>query len=206
MKDYIDEMNKSRKANGYKTIDEVIDLAQTNTVFDLFSVLISGTVSVGDGNIFYPNVLIQNIGGKISIGQNNTFFGGTRIISEYGEIFVGNDNEIGENSISIKSNKSQITIKNECRLMGGAQITDDCYLGNGSQVLGNIKMAKCILSDGKSYREKNPNNRGGVIKGYGIASSLKIDIGMVISGNGKFSIDDIILQEKNHPDWMTEAH
>ena len=180
------------------------ELAKENTIFDLFSVLISRSVSLGKGNIIYPNVIIENNTGTIIIGENNNLFNGTTIQNLSGKIEIGNDNEIGENAISIKNSQGKIEIKNNCRLMNGPQILDDCYLGNGTQVLGNIKMSGCILADGESYKEKNPNKRGGVLKGFGTANKLRIETGMVINGNGTMTTDMMESQEKYHPNWIGE--
>ena len=199
---YIEQMNRAREENGFRTIDEMYELAKENTIFNLFSVLISRSVSLGKGNIIYPNVIIENMAGTIIIGGNNTIFNGTTIQNFSGKIEIGHDNEIGENAISIKNDQGKIEIKDNCRLMNGPQILDDCYLGNGTQVLGNIKMSGCTLADGESYKEKNPNVRGGVLKGFGTANKLRIEIGMVINGNGVMTVDMIERQEKYHPNWM----
>ena len=201
---YIEKMNRAREERGFRTIDEIYELAKENTIFDLFSVLISRSVSLGKGNIIYPNVMIENIAGTIVIGENNNLFNGTTIQNLSGNIEIGNHNEIGENAISIKNSKGKIQIKDNCRLMNGAQILDDCYLGNGAQVLGNIKMSDCILADGESYKEKNPNKRGGVLKGFGTANKLRIEMGMVINGSGILSADMIERQETYHPNWAKE--
>ena len=201
---YMEQMNQVREEEGFRTIDELYELAQENTIFDLFSVLISRSVDIGKGNIIYPNVMIENIAGTILIGENNKLFNGTRIQNLSGSIEIGNDNEIGENVISIKNGQGKIEIKDNCRLMNGPQILDDCYLGSGTQVLGNIKMSGCILADGESYKEKNPNKRGGVLKGFGTANNLRIETGMVINGNGTMTADRIERQEKYHPNWMVE--
>ena len=200
----IEQMNRVREEKGFRTIDEMYELAKENTVFDLFSVLIGRSVCIGKGNTIYPNVTIENSAGTIIIGENNNLFNGTKIRNVSGKIEIGNDNEIGENAIRIKNGQGKIEIKDNCRLMNGAQIMDDCYLGNGTQVLGNIKMSGCILADGGSYKEKNPNKRGGVIKGFGIANKLRIETGMVINGNGTMTMDMLEKQEKYHPNWMDE--
>ncbi|HET9907559.1 MAG TPA: hypothetical protein VFQ23_12990 [Anaerolineales bacterium] len=197
-------MNRVREEKGFRTIDEIYELAKENTIFNPFSVLISRSVSLGKGNIIYPNVVIENMAGIIVIGDHNNLFNGTTIRNLSGKIEISNDNEIGENAISIKNSQGKIEIKDNCRLMNGAQILDDCYVGNGAQVLGNIKMRGCILADGESYKEKNPNRRGGVLKGFGTANNLQIEIGMVINGNGSMSADMIERQETYHPNWAEE--
>jgi len=186
------------------SIDQVYDLAQNNVIYDVFSILISTKVIIGKGNTFYPNVVLECINGVSTIGNNNKFYNGTTIRIVQSELEIGDRNEIGENGISITTTKGKTIIRNGCRLRNNAQIMDNCCIGNGAQVLGNIKMSNCILEDGEAYTYKDPNKRGGVLKGYGIANSLKIGTGEVINGNGIMTNEMIERQEKYHPNWMNE--
>ena len=194
-------MNIVREENGYLTLNELLELGKQNSIFDIFSVLISRSVVLGINNIIYPNVVIK---GKTSIADSNILFNGTNIQSFSGKIEIGSGNEIGENTVSIKAVDTNIIIKNKCRLMNSAHILDGCYLGDGSQVLGNIKISNCCLEDGESYREMNPNNRGGVIKGFGSGNNLKIEKGLVINGNGTMTNEMKEKQEKYHANWKAE--
>ncbi len=195
-------MNRVRIENGYLTIDEILELTQSNSVYDPFSLLITRGVIVGSGNVFYPSVLITSeMSEYIVIGNENIFYAGCMLCSKNGIITIGNSNEIGENGIKIKSEKIAIAIKDQCRLNNGAQIHDGCQLGNGSQVLGNIKVQECIVEDGESYRIKDPNQRGGVLKGFGYAKGLVVKKGEVICGEGDFAKSALERQETYHPNW-----
>ena len=198
-------LNEQRIKNGFLSIEQVVELAETNTIFDPFSVLIGSGVKIGKGNTLYPNVTIELTGGAIVIGDNNTFSSGLRIVSKSGEILIGNYNQIGENQTLIQSTGSQIHINNYCRIMNGAIVLDGCYLGQGSQVLGTVKLTKCHLGDGESYVEKNPNLRGGVIKGFGTAIDLRVDAGFVINGQGPMNQTMVEKQETYHPNWRIEG-
>ncbi len=204
MQEYIDKMNEQREHNGYKTIEQLFELAQENTIYDLYSVLISKNVRFGKGNVIYPNVLIECTNGVIIIGDNNKLFSGTNIQVNGSEVKIGSSNEIGENGCSIQTTKGITVIKNECRLKNNAQIMDNCTLGDGAQVLGCIKVLHCILGDGQSYKGKDPNERGGVLKGQGIAKGLTVKKGEVINGNGEMSENMIERQEQYHPNWKNE--
>lgn len=197
-------MNDARKAGGFLTIEEMLELAKENIFYDIFSTVIGRNVRLGKGNIFYPNVTVQAGAQTVTIGSRNIFFSGTRIVSQEAGIAIGDANEIGENGILIKAAKKPVTVGNECRLMNGAQIGDGCSIGNGCQVLGSIKMVLCTLGDGGSYKEKNPNERGGVLKGFGTATGLTVGKGSVIGGNGLFKEADMVRQEVNHPNWRNE--
>jgi len=194
----INYINQVRSENGYRTIDELLDIGKRNTIYDIFSILISKTVSIGSGNVFYPNVLIK---GETTIGDSNTLFSGTNIQAIKGIVKIGSGNEIGENIAEIKASNGKVNITDQCRIMNNAHIMDGCYLGKGSQVLGNIKISNCYLCDGESYKERNPNNRGGVIKGFGTGNNLKIATGMVINGNGIMKMEMLERQEKYHSNW-----
>ena len=201
---YFSCINDARAKNGFMSIDDLYELTKTNTIYDIFSIIISSTVRIGIGNIIYPNVVIESDKSLVDICDNNTFYSGTRIVAKNGKVIIGTNNEIGENSVSIKSENTKIEVKNECRLNNCAQLLCNSYFGNGSQVLGNIKVINCNLYDGLSYKEINPNKRGGVLKGFGIANNLNIGIGKVINGKGIMTIDMIEDQEKYHPNWMND--
>jgi UDP-3-O-[3-hydroxymyristoyl] glucosamine N-acyltransferase len=204
MDSVIEYMNKIRKEDNLYTINDLLLLSETNTIFDPFSILISKSVVIGNGNIIYPNVVIRNITGHIEIGNSNQLFAGLNIVCENGKIRIGNENELGENGVEIRSIDGTISITNQCRINKGAQILDECVLENGSQILGNIKVRKCRLGSGTSYKGKDPNNRGAVLKGYGYAKGLSVEVGHVIFGKGDFNQDMIELQKKYHPNWRNE--
>jgi hypothetical protein len=204
MDSVIKYMNKVRQENNFYTIDDLYLLSETNTVFDPFSILISKSVAIGNRNIIYPNVVISNITGHIEIGNNNQLFAGLNIVCENGTIRIGNENELGENGGEIRSTHGTIDIANQCRINKGAQILDECVLENGSQILGSIKVSRCRLGSGTSYEGKDPNKRGAVLKGYGYAKRLSVEVGHVIFGKGDFNQDMIELQEKYHPNWRNE--
>jgi hypothetical protein len=195
-------INKSRRKNDFLLIDEILSLSKTNIILDPFSLLISRNAIIGMNNTFFPNVIIQTRNkGKIYIGSSNKIFPGTNIMSANQRILINVDNEIGENGIEIRAEYKDILIFNECRLNNGAQILDGCRFYNGSQVLGRIKVQDCILKEGTSYKESNPNQRGGVLKGFGYAKGLIVEEGEVIFGKGNFEQEMVERQEKYHPNW-----
>jgi hypothetical protein len=67
-------MDDVRVAAGLLTIDEVLALCSSNTIFDPFSVLISRKVEIGAGNILYPvTSLLSDGSATLTIGNDNTF-------------------------------------------------------------------------------------------------------------------------------------
>ena len=59
-------LDKYRREQGFKEMDEMIALAEHNSIPDPFSVLISKTSKIGAGNTFYPCVTSEGCrGGNI---------------------------------------------------------------------------------------------------------------------------------------------
>jgi len=204
MLDLIDEINKQREAQGFLTIKELTTLIkEDNIIFDPFSTLISKEAKIGKNNIFYPSVTIEtDNNGIISIGDKNKFFSQTYILANLGEITIGDHNQFGEGGISIKANQknSKIIIGNNGRYINHVQIIGTTHLGSGSQIIGGpITVQDCLLKGGLVYTSDDPDKRGGVIKGFGIARDLIISTGEVINGLGSFDSEMIQRQSFYHP-------
>lgn len=174
----------------------------TNTIYSPLSVLISETVSVGKNNTFYPNVVIEcHDEGMITIGDNNTFYPGTYILCTNGEVVIGNNNEFGPSGLTIKANSPEATIAigNDGRYSDGASIMGRSTLGSGSQILGNITVQNCNLDGGASFTHPDPDLRGAVLKGMGLARNLTLTAGQVVNGLGDFSKAPVEQQSVYHP-------
>lgn len=195
-------MNEQRDLCGFLSIEKTALLCkQENIVLDLFSVLISKTVEIGSGNIFYPNVIIETKkAGQIIIGENNVFHSNTFLLAEQGSISIGNNNQFGDGGLSVKANMpdSKITIESNGRYLNGAQLLGHSFLGSGSQVIGHITVQNCRLESGKSYLHDNPNERAGLLKGFGLAKNLIVASGKVIDGAGVFNQKQIKSQSFYH--------
>jgi hypothetical protein len=197
-------VDAQRTARGFMTISEVLALAGEahNTILDPFSILVSRTAKLGQGNVVYPNVIIEaNQGGKISIGDGNIFFPGTLLLAAGGRIEVGDENQFGDGGVRVKTHlaDSLIEIGSRGRYMSGAEISGTCHLGSGTQVLGAISVQNCRLGAGDSFKDPNPETRGGVLKGFGIARNLTVLQGQVINGQGTFEQNRIQQQIVYHP-------
>lgn len=186
----INSINQQRSKKDFYSIMELLELSKNeNTILDPFSTLISRKVKMDNNNTFYPNTIVEiNNNGHISIGSNNIFYPNTFLLADTATISIGNDNIFGDGGLSIKANTktSKIIIGNCGRYMNGAQIIGNSYLGNGSQILGNITAQNCYLEDGESYTHSNVNLRGAVLKGNGLARNIKLSKGTVINAQGLF--------------------
>lgn len=204
LQEIIKSIDSQRKARGLLTIEEVLGLRKKdNIILDPFSVLISKETKIGSKNIFYPSVIIEIINnGKISIGDGNTFFPQTNLFAGPGEIIIGDNNQFGDGGVSIKANQpgAKVTVGNEGRYINGVQIIGNSSLGSGSQIIGGlVTVQDCFIGNGFPYTYPEPEGRGGVIKGFGIARNLSIRQGEVINGAGAFLQEDIKKQSFYHP-------
>lgn len=200
MDDYI---TTARHHKGFLSIDELIGAAgKNNTILDPASVLVADGVTIGKGNVFYPNVVIERQGeGVITIGDNNTFYPGTYILSSAGTITIGSNNEFGSGGCTIKANTpdARIVIGDGGRYSDATSIMGKTTLGSGSQVLGNITVQGCSLAAGGTYQAPDPDDRAAVLKGFGLARGINLDRGQVVNGAGNFANAPVEWQRSYHP-------
>lgn len=183
--------------------DELVKtIGHDNTILDAHSVLISKKAVVGKDNVFYPNVVIEcEEQDALIIGNGNTFYPGVYIISSIGMVRIGDTNEFGPAGVTIKANsqRAMISIGNGGRYCDGASIIGQTNLGDGSQILGNITVQSCSLESGGTNQEPDPDKRAGVLKGFGLARNLSLNIGQVINGAGNFENAPVEWQRSYHP-------
>ena len=198
----IHTMDETRAQSGFMILAQIMTLAQTNTIYDPFSTLISASAQIGRGNMFYPGTIIEiRNQGMIVIGDENSFFVGTSLLADHGNIQIGSRNELGDGGLRIKANTPDvlIMIADNGRYRNNAEITGRCTFGSGTQVLGAIAVLNCTLGAGDSYRDPDPEQRGGVLKGFGNARNLTVPRGQVINGLGIFSQSALESQLVYHP-------
>lgn len=198
-----DYLETQRAAKGFYTPTSLIaTVGQQNRILDPYSVVISSKSTIGKGNVFYPNVIIeQRDEGHIAIGDNNVFYPGTYIYASHGKITIESQNEFGPAGLTIKANVPEVAIAigSHGRFCDGASIMGASSLGSGSQILGAITVQGCILAEGGSSTEPNPDKRAAVLKGFGLARGLTLSTGQVVNGHGNFSDSPIETQRSYHP-------
>jgi hypothetical protein len=193
----------ARRSLGFLSLRETIALASRGVaVPDPNSVQVSPGVLLGAGVVLWPNVILQiPAGGGIAVGAGSVLFPGARIVASGGLITVGSDAEIGEEGgFTIKAESGDaIEIGNGARLLGGGSLTRSNRLGRGAQVIGPIRCQDCRLGDGGTYRDPEPDERGGVLKGSGVARRLDVPQGHVIQAFGLFADGVMRRQSYFHP-------
>ncbi|MGO4705137.1 hypothetical protein AB4072_05085 [Microvirga sp. 2MCAF38] len=198
-----DALDEGRRALGFLGIEETIRLATRGiTVPDPLSVLISPRVTLGANVTLWPNTILQCASdGELGIGAGTVVFPGTRVVASAGRIEIGSDVELGEEGgFTIKAeNKAVITIGDGARLLGGGSLALSNEIGNGAQILGPIRCQNCRLGSGGTHREPDPDLRGGVLKGSGVARNIDVPQGHVIQSFDLFASAVMRPQSYFHP-------
>jgi len=197
-------LDAARESAGFLGIAEVVALAERGvTIFDPLSTLVSRHARIGAGCVLYPTVIIDcDQASACVLGTGNTLLPGTRIIAaDGGRISVGAGNVIGEGGAQVKANRpdAAIEIADRTRLAAGAEIMGVSTIGTGCQVIGAIMAQSVRLEGGQDWTHPDPDERGAVLKGHGLARSLHLSRGEVINGNGDFSQAPVERQAAYHP-------
>jgi hypothetical protein len=193
-----------RRSMGFLTQAETLRLAAEGVLIpDPNSVLISPEVQVAAGSTLWPNTILQATeGGSIAVGAGTVLFPGTRMVAAGGRIAVGAGAEIGEEGgFTIKADGAAlIAIGDGARLLGGGSLVGANRIGCGAQIIGPIRCQTCTLGDGGTYRDPEPDERGGVLKGSGVARGIDVPRGHVIQAFGLFAEGILRRQSYFHPE------
>jgi carbonic anhydrase/acetyltransferase-like protein (isoleucine patch superfamily) len=193
----------ARERLGFLSEADTIALSRLGIVLpDPGSVLVSGDVRLAEDVVLWPSVVLQvAMGGGIMIGRGTNLFPGTRIVASGGSVTIGAKAEIGEEGgFTLKVGAGEaIDIGDGARLLGGGSLTLSNRIGRGAQILGPIRCQNCILGDGGTYRDPEPDERGGVLKGSGVARGIEVPQGHVIQAFGLFAEAVMRRQSYFHP-------
>ncbi|WP_328789405.1 hypothetical protein [Streptomyces sp. NBC_00273] len=196
-------LNDVRVQNGFLTLEDMMDLAARNTVFDPYSTLIARDARIGSGNVFYPGVVVRcDSGGECRIGDANTFHPATLVVAAAGgRVTIGDGCSLGPGGVQIKANqpKTDLRIGNGVRLLNGAEIVGSSLLGDGSQIIGAVAAQSVELGGGQDFTGPDPDLRGAVLKGFGLARAVRLNTGDVVNGAGDFASAPIERQLAYHP-------
>ncbi len=204
MNTVVNQIDTLRMSKNLLGVEQLIGLRNDDiTVFDPYSTLISTCAQLSAGTIIYPNCMVLcGAAGALSLGQNNVLYPSTVIQAGAGTIDIGDGNTFGPGGFVSTAMNSGETVKigNNGRFNSGANVYGNSHLGDGSQILGQISVDGCILGAGGSYREPDPDKRGGVLKGTGRAKKLNLKTGDVIQAFGIFDEQAIERQVVYHPE------
>ncbi|MFJ8040816.1 hypothetical protein ACIRBX_09965 [Kitasatospora sp. NPDC096147] len=205
MEELLARLDAARTAAGLYTVTELLDLADGGSVVhDPFSVLISRRVTLGQGNVFYPGVTVECDGASTcTIGSGNVFRSGAAVLAEAGgSVRIGDRNLIGEGGARLKANRAAAAVEvgDRTRLLNGPEIVGRSAIGDGCQVIGAIAVQSARLAGGGDHTHPDPDGRGAVLKGSGLARGLELAVGEVVNGSGDFAAAPVERQRAYHPD------
>lgn len=191
----------ARRRAGFLSLAETAALIEKGVVvLDPYSTLISPDVILCAGVTLWPSVVLElHDGGHLAVGEGTQLYSNTRIVAKGGKVFVGGDAEIGEEggfTIKAEGAACVIQVGDGARLLGGGSLTLDNMIGGGAQVLGPIRMQNCRLGAGGTYREPEPERRGAVLKGSGVARNIDLAAGKVIQAFGLFA--DALVRDQSY--------
>jgi hypothetical protein len=197
-------LDAAREGGGFLGIAQVVALSDRGiTIFDPFSTLVSRRAEIGAGCVLYPMVTVECDEASVCLlGTGNTLLPGTRIVATGGGcIRIGAGNVIGEGGAQVKADQpdARIEIANSTRLVSGAEIMGITTIGTGCQVIGAIRAQSVRLEGGQDWSHPDPDQRGAVLKGHGLARGLRLSAGEVVNGIGDFSQAPVERQATYHP-------
>lgn len=198
------EMDAARRGLGFLDAGETAALARRGiVVIEPRTTLVAAAAELEAGVVLWPGSIVEaGAAGAVTIGGGTVLFPGTRIVARAGRIRIGRNAEIGEEggfTIKTEAEVDTIEIGDGARLLGGGSLTGSNRLGDGAQVLGPIRMQRCRLDSGGSYGEPDPDRRGGVLKGSGVARDIVVPQGHVIQAFGLFAEAPLRRQSFFHP-------
>ncbi|WP_207482233.1 hypothetical protein [Arenibaculum pallidiluteum] len=195
--------DEGRRHLGFLTAAGTAALADRGVaVLDPGSTLVSPGIDWGRGVVLYPGTVVQRLDGAVAVGAGTVLFPGTRIVAAGGSVLVEEAAEIGEEGgFTLKAEEAGIRIRvgAGARLLGGGSLARSNEIGRGAQVLGPIRCQDCVLGDGGTHREPDPDRRGGVLKGTGVARGITVPAGHVIQAFGLFAEAPLRRQIEFHP-------
>lgn len=197
--------NDHRDALGYLSVDATCALAgQGVLVLDPNSTLIARSVAVGAGTVIYPGAVIScDEDSAVSVGERCVLYPGCLLEArEGGRIVIRHEVELGPGGVTIRAFESSdvIEIEELVRISGNCDLTGASELGRGAQILGAVSARSVRLAGGLGgYRWPDPDQRGAVLKGAGIADGITLGRGEVRSCRASFNDAKTERQSSYHP-------
>lgn len=186
-----------RRDLGFLTVSEVLQLCTTQQILDPSSTLISVKVQLGEGNVFYPGVVLQaDDESSCVIGHRNVFYPGAFVSAEHGGmILMGSGITLGPGNVQLKAGRGDaVAVGDSARLANGPVVTGRSVLGSGSQIVGAVEAQSVVLADGGDFQSSPPEKRGAVLKGAGLACGVRLAPGDLLQGFGDFAAANAVRQ------------
>jgi hypothetical protein len=194
-----------RQALGFMSAQELERLGNAGVLIpDPSSPLVSPRAAIGPATVIYPTVIVDaDAGSSITIGRRCRLYPGVLLEAREGaQITIGDDVELGPGGVSIRvsGGASAVVLESEVRLSGGCELSGNCRLGRGAQLLGAISARSITLGGGLGgHGWPDPDGRGAVLKGAGLAEEIVLERGEVRSCRPSFADMPTERQSAHHP-------
>jgi carbonic anhydrase/acetyltransferase-like protein (isoleucine patch superfamily) len=194
-----------RAGLGFLTVSETTALAARDVrVLDPHSTLVSSHAALAEGVLLYPNVLVQcDAGSRITVGVGTVLYPGTVLIaSDGGEIVIGVGCQLGPGGAQVKANQpgARIRLGDGARLFNGCEVVGVSELGVGAQIFGTVSAQSVRLGAGLGGHDwPEPDERGAVLKGSGLARGIELERGQVVNLTRSFADAPVENQSVYHP-------
>jgi hypothetical protein len=193
-----------RRTLGFMSAQELERLGGAGILIpDPSSPLVSPRAHIGQGTVIYPTVIIDaDAASAITIGRRCRLYPGVLLEARAGaQIVIADDVELGPGGVSIRvSASASAVLESEVRLSGGCELSGDCRLGRGAQLLGAISARSITLGGGLGgHSWPDPDGRGAVLKGTGLADGIVLERGEVRSCRPSFTEAPTERQSAHHP-------
>jgi hypothetical protein len=193
-----------RRSLGYLTVAETVGLAGEGVcVLDPASTLVATNAVIAPGAVLYPTVVVRcDAASRVSIGGDTVLWPGTVLIAQQGgEITVGESCELGPGGVQLKANTagSSIRLGRGARLLNGCEVVGVSSIGDGCQLLGAIAAQSVRLEGGRGYAWPEPDERGALLKGSGLARGITLARGQVMNLQPSFADTTVETQDSYHP-------
>jgi carbonic anhydrase/acetyltransferase-like protein (isoleucine patch superfamily) len=199
------QADENRRAMGFLTAAETLRLGEAGVrILDAHSTLVSAGVVLGPGAVLYPGVLVEkDADSSVVIGAETRLYPGTVVLaSGGGSVAVGAGCQFGPGGVQVKANAAgaQIRIGNGVRLLNGCEVVGASEIGDGGQLIGAIAAQSVRLAGGLGGWEwPDPDERGAVVKGAGLARGLQLEMGQVVNLQPSFADAAVEDQRAYHP-------
>jgi bifunctional N-acetylglucosamine-1-phosphate-uridyltransferase/glucosamine-1-phosphate-acetyltransferase GlmU-like protein len=194
-----------REALGFLSVWETAELAAEDVkILDPGSTMVSRHATLGAGTVIYPGVIIDaDETAKLTVGEGCVLYPSTLLEArQRAQIVIAGWAELGPGGVSIRATggSSSVVLEPDVRLSGGCELSGTCVLGRGAQILGPIAARSVQLGGGRGgHRWPNPDERGAVLKGAGLAEGISLKQGEVRSARPSFSDVPTERQAAHHP-------
>jgi carbonic anhydrase/acetyltransferase-like protein (isoleucine patch superfamily) len=197
--------DQHRAALGFLSVAETDELTHHGVcVLDPHSALISRAAQIGVGTLIYPSVVIDvDEHSSAVVGERCVLYPGSLIESHDGaRIDVGDHVQLGPGGVTIRARGAEdaMLLEDEARLTGGCELTGDCAIGRGAQIVGAVSARSVRLGAGLGgLHWPVPDERGAVLTGAGIAEAIVLAQGEVKRCRPSFVEAPTERQSGHHP-------